>query len=61
MSEETKKWGDEIVSFLNKMSAEIEGPHRRFKYFKLLALLAKHEASHAEKLLELMENRNEEE
>lgn len=37
-------WGQEITALINKKSEEIEDPLRRFKYFKLLAQMAKREA-----------------
>ena len=44
--EEKKPWERQIADFINKKSADIEDPLRRFKFFKLLAQLAKHEALH---------------
>jgi hypothetical protein len=40
----SKNWGQEITALINKKSADIEDPLRRFKFFKLLACAAKHEA-----------------
>ena len=40
----TKTWERQIADFINKKSADIEDPLRRFKFFKLLAQAAKHEA-----------------
>jgi len=42
--EEKKPWERQIADFINKKSADIEDPLRRFKFFKLLAQAAKHEA-----------------
>jgi len=42
--EEKKPWERQIADFINKKSADIEDPLRRFKFFKLLAAAAKHEA-----------------
>ena len=39
-----KTWERQIADFINKKSADIEDPLRRFKFFKLLAQAAKHEA-----------------
>lgn len=44
MEEKSKNWGQEITALINKKAGEIEDPLRRFKYFKLLAQMAKHEA-----------------
>tara|TARA_R100001460_G_scaffold28919_2_gene57622 strand:- start:1130 stop:1294 length:165 start_codon:yes stop_codon:yes gene_type:complete len=53
---EETKWGQEIADLINKKSAEIEDPLKRWKYFGLLAHAARHESLHAAKL---MENDNE--
>jgi hypothetical protein len=44
MNEEKKPWEQQIEDFINKKSADIKDPLRRFKFFKLLACAAKHEA-----------------
>ena len=44
--EKSKNWGQEITNLIKKKSEEIKDPLRRFKYFKLLAQAAKHEALH---------------
>lgn len=44
--DELKNWGHEITALINKKSADIKDPLRRFKFFKLLAHSAKHEALH---------------
>jgi hypothetical protein len=52
MTKEVKKpWERQIEDFINKKSADIEDPLRRFKFFKLLAAAAKHEALHAVELM----------
>lgn len=45
-NEEKKTWERQIADFINKKSADIEDPLRRFKFFKLLAQAAKSEALH---------------
>ena len=49
MEKAIENWGQEIVDLINKKSEEIKDPLRRFKYFKLLAQAAKHEALHSVK------------
>ena len=44
MKKAVENWGQEITALINKKSEEIKDPLRRFKFFKLLAQAAKHEA-----------------
>lgn len=42
-----KNWEKELVDFINAKAKEHSTPKDRYKYFKLLAELAKHEVEHA--------------